>query len=571
LANEFLEDLYGDQTGIVYSPIKGERWEQHFFEWPQERDKLERHIDDFAKRDVYLSPVLFNEPRIAPETFKGTRHLWTEFDGRVPAEFIEPTMRVLSSQEGHEHWYWKLDNFVTDRKLLEDLTRRIAYHYGADLSVWDYQNVLRPVDTWNHKRNKPVTLINKTDRTYSTNDFLWIPVAPSSTKVSISLGQLPTREEVLAKYKWKLDTLDLLFKEVEVGSRSTALQRIAFDAIEAGCSNEEAYVLIEERDSVWGKFKGRGDRDRQITKCIEYARSKKVLVAETDPDKATEVYRFHDFMHTKIKFKWAIEGLLPVAGSMVILGREGIGKSTFCLRLCMELALGKDFFLNWKITTRQRTLFVSLEMQHGEIKQFFDDMNIPEEVQQELQEWFYIWPIGHAYPFDTPDQQIELLKFIDMHKIELVTIDSLGLSMYGAVTNDDDVKRLNSFMNEDIRKERKCSYIFIHHLRKKGIDEKDSKSLDSSFGSRYITANAQTVLLMTQKTGSTKLEIELIKTRMVIGSKVFTIERTTNRGFQLVGANPSAITVVTGDSLSNGEEGGVKKPKNGSLGELFTF
>ncbi len=571
MANEFLEDLYGDQTGIVYSPIKGERWEQHFFEWPQERDKLERHIDDFAKRDVYLSPVLFNEPRIAPETFKGTRHLWTEFDGRVPAEFIEPTMRVLSSQEGHEHWYWKLDNFVTDRKLLEDLTRRIAYHYGADLSVWDYQNVLRPVDTWNHKRNKPVTLINKTDRTYSTNDFLWIPVAPSSTKVSISLGQLPTREEVLAKYKWKLDTLDLLFKEVEVGSRSTALQRIAFDAIEAGCSNEEAYVLIEERDSVWGKFKGRGDRDRQITKCIEYARSKKVLVAETDPDKATEVYRFHDFMHTKIKFKWAIEGLLPVAGSMVILGREGIGKSTFCLRLCMELALGKDFFLNWKITTRQRTLFVSLEMQHGEIKQFFDDMNIPEEVQQELQEWFYIWPIGHAYPFDTPDQQIELLKFIDMHKIELVTIDSLGLSMYGAVTNDDDVKRLNSFMNEDIRKERKCSYIFIHHLRKKGIDEKDSKSLDSSFGSRYITANAQTVLLMTQKTGSTKLEIELIKTRMVIGSKVFTIERTTNRGFQLVGTSPSAITVVTGDSLSNGEEGGVKKPENGSLGELFTF
>jgi hypothetical protein len=571
LANEFLEDLYGDQTGIVYSPIKGERWEQHFFEWPQERDKLERHINDFDKRDVYLSPVLFTDKLISTETFKGTNYLWTEFDGTTPSNAIEPSIRVMSSQEGHEHWYWRLDNFVTDRKLLEDLTRRIAYHYGADLSVWDYQNVLRPVNTWNHKRNKPVTLINKTDRTYSTNDFLWIPVAPSSTKVSISLGQLPTREEVLAKYKWKLDTLDLLFKEVEVGSRSTALQRIAFDAIEAGCSNEEAYVLIEERDSVWGKFKGRGDRDRQITKCIEYARSKKVLVAETDPDKATEVYRFHDFMHTKIKFKWAIEGLLPVAGSMVILGREGIGKSTFCLRLCMELALGKDFFLNWKITTRQRTLFVSLEMQHGEIKQFFDDMNIPEEVQQELQEWFYIWPIGHAYPFDTPDQQIELLKFIDMHKIELVTIDSLGLSMYGAVTNDDDVKRLNSFMNEDIRKERKCSYIFIHHLRKKGIDEKDSKSLDSSFGSRYITANAQTVLLMTQKTGSTKLEIELIKTRMVIGSKVFTIERTTNRGFQLVGANPSAITVVTGDSLSNGEEGGVKKPENGSLGELFTF
>jgi hypothetical protein len=165
MSNEFLTDLFGDQTGIVYAPAKYPNYfKQFFFEWPQERDKLERHLDDYGHRDVYLSPALFSEARISPETFKGTRYLWSEFDGTIPKDAIEPTIRVSSSGNGHEHWYWKLDNFVTDTVLLEDLTRRIAYHYGADLSVWDYQNVLRPVDTWNHKRNKPVTLISKNDQ-----------------------------------------------------------------------------------------------------------------------------------------------------------------------------------------------------------------------------------------------------------------------------------------------------------------------------------------------------------------------------------------------------------------------
>ena len=96
--------------------------------------------------------------------------------------------------------------------------------------------------------------------------------------------------------------------------------------------------------------------------------------------------------------------------------------------------------------------------------------------------------------------------------------------MYGSVSNDDDIKRLNSFLNEDIRKARKCGYIFIHHLRKKGIaDEKRIADLDDSFGSRFITANAQTVVVLTQKPGSPKINVHSIKTRMSVGEKEFDI------------------------------------------------
>lgn len=570
MTNEFLSDLFGDQEGIVYAPVKGDRFKQHFFSWPQEREQLEQHLRDYDNRDVYVSPVLFREKRIAPETFLGTNYLWTEFDGHIPENAITPTMRVLSSQEGHEHWYWKLDQFVTDKILIEDLTRRIAYHYGADLSVWDYQNVLRPIDTWNHKRNKPVTLLDKSNRVYSINDFLGIPIPPAGTKVDIQLGKLPTRDEILARYKFTYDALDLMFKIVEKGRRDEALVRLAFECIEAGLSNEETFVIIEERDSVWGKFVGRSDRQKQLEGIIASVRRKKATVAEITHE-VPEVYRFHDFMRTNVKLQWAIEGLLPVAGSMVIFGKPGIGKSTFSLRLAIDLALGKDKFLLWNIINKQRVLFISLEMQHYELKEFFNDMELPENEQQQLQEQFFIWPIGNAYPFDTPDQQLELLKFIRLYKIELVIIDSLSLSMYGSVKDDDAVKRLNSFLNEDVRKDNKCGYLFIHHPRKEGMNDDKDRGQDESFGSTYIVANAQTVVVLKSKPGSPRIHVKLVKTRMSVGMQNFYIERTPNRGFQLVEDSLGATHVVYSHPPDNGEASSIKKPDVNSLGKLFNF
>jgi KaiC/GvpD/RAD55 family RecA-like ATPase len=565
MTSEFLDDLFGDQEGIVYSPVKDPLWRQHFFKWPERRDELEKHITNFTDRDVYISPVLFKAPAITEKNFKGTNYLWTEFDGTVPEkDFIEPSMRIQSSNQGHEHWYWRLDSFETDKTYIEDLTRRIAYHYGGDLSVWDYQNVLRVPDTWNYKRNKPVTILSRNDKVYRTDAFAQLPIPPVGTKVEIKLQGLPTREEVLAKYTFKEDTLDLLFKEIKQGSRSTALARLAFDAIEAGCSNEEAYVLLEERDTAWGKYVGRSDRDKQLKACISHARGKISSRADVEL-RAPEVYRFSDFLHTDIKLEWVIPGLLPVAGTMLILGKEGLGKSTFSLRMASSLALGKDKFLNWDIKKRQRTLFVSLEMQHGELKEFLTDMRFTQEEEAELQEWLHIWPIGHAYPFDIPDHQPELLKYVDMFGIELVIIDSLGLSTYGDITDNATIKRLNAYLNEDVRKKRKCGYVFIHHLRKGGIDDlKKVAEIDDSFGSRYITTNSQTIVILSQKPGSPRLHIAIPKTRMTIGAKEFDVERTPDRGFKLAGSHDTPST----DRVEKGSD---KVADANSLGKLLNL
>lgn len=183
MSNEFIETLFQDQEGYVYSPtnvIEREEWKKHFFKWPQGAAQLEDHIAQYNTRDVYLSPVLFSRREVSPESFKGTYHLWTEFDKPPPQEVIPPSMRVQSSLEGKEHWYWRLNDFTTDKSVVEDLNRRIAYHYGADLSAWDYQQVLRPPDTWNHKRNKPVTRLKQDYKRYTVDNFLPFPFPPST-------------------------------------------------------------------------------------------------------------------------------------------------------------------------------------------------------------------------------------------------------------------------------------------------------------------------------------------------------------------------------------------------------
>ena len=563
MSDDFLEDLFGGQEGIVYAPTKKNQkiWEQHFFAWPQEREQLERHLDDFTDRDVYISPVLFTERRIAPETFKGTRYLWSEFDGIVPKDAIEPSIRITSSIDKHEHWYWRLDNFVTNKILIEDATRRIAYAYDADKSVWDYQNVLRPPDTWNHKRNKPVTVKERKALTYSLDNFFKLPIPPASSNINVELGDLPDKEGILAKYRWSADAIDLLTKtKIGKGGRSDALVRIAFEAVEVGCSNEEIYVILEDRDTVWAKFVNRTDRVKQLTTIISHVRTKKAETAEILQE-APEVYRFYDFMQTEIKLKWAIQGLLPVAGSMVVLGPPGVGKSTLALRMAIDLALGRDKFLLWDIVNPQRVMFLSMEMQHYELKEFFNDMDLPIDEQQRLQENFFIWPIGNAYPLDTPDQQIELLKYIRLFKLDMIIIDSHSLAMYGSIKSDDDVKRLNSFLNEDVRKDNKCSYVFIHHPRKQGnIEQKRDVEQDDSYGSTFIVANAQTVITLVPKPKTNRVVVRTLKNRMHKEDPDFWVEATSNRGFVLVDNT---------NSTGNGEASRFTRDANQAVGKLL--
>jgi hypothetical protein len=89
--------------------------------------------------------------------------LWVDFDGNAPdswdtLEIPYPSLRVQSSMPGHEHVYWKLEEFLDDIPVLEDRNRSIAYMLKADTSGWDADQILRPIHTINRKRDLPVVI-----------------------------------------------------------------------------------------------------------------------------------------------------------------------------------------------------------------------------------------------------------------------------------------------------------------------------------------------------------------------------------------------------------------------------
>jgi hypothetical protein len=99
----------------------------------------------------------------------GSWVLWVDFDGNAPAEwskepiegqvFVPPPSAIIqSSIPGHEHCYWRLDEFLTNTSKLEDRNRSLAYVLKADTSGWDRDQVLRPPHTINRKRDKPVVI-----------------------------------------------------------------------------------------------------------------------------------------------------------------------------------------------------------------------------------------------------------------------------------------------------------------------------------------------------------------------------------------------------------------------------
>lgn len=168
--NDFFEYIWGDTEGYVYIPVQPEPygptdWHGFMFQWPRQKAAAVRHVLKHAASmaNVFYSPAVFSAASPKKDSVLGSWVLWADFDGNAPADWAAldvpvPTLIVQSSLPGHEHCYWRLEEFLTDIALLEDRNRSIAYTLQADTSGWDADQILRPIHTINRKRNMPVVI-----------------------------------------------------------------------------------------------------------------------------------------------------------------------------------------------------------------------------------------------------------------------------------------------------------------------------------------------------------------------------------------------------------------------------
>lgn len=562
---EFLEFMWEDTQGYAYIPIKNpdsEEWQTRYFEWPKDKELAVEYILSASPvAEVYFGPALYKEPGSpVPENILGSHVLWTEFDGNAPKGGVlgdkipHPTMRVRSSNEGHEHFYWHLDYFETDRERIENVNRSIGYTLQADSSAWDSTQILRPINTKNHKRDRVVRLVTSSASQYSKEFFNSLEVPKQLSKSSITLEEVPEALDVIFKYPWDAEDVEFFRKkEMATGTRSSALMRLAYICAEKRMSDEEAFSILLNADSRWGKFKGRKDQDKRLLDLINRARHKYPIDPEAQID-GLPVFTWQELKNLEIHVDWLIPGILQRQGIMIVTGKPGVGKTQLTIQILIHMALGKPF-LGWEVTQPRKVAFVSMEMGQAEIKVFMEEMDYilsPEE-RALLHENFLIIPIGQTLMFDNIADQKKIDQFLEAYHPEVCGFDSLSKTTLASL-EESAVKKVMDFADQ-IRMHHDCSVMFIHHDRKAQIGNKKPNSLEDVYGSFYITATATTVVGMWQNDKTYGIELSYLKVRLAAAPNKQFITRT-ERGlsFEILAADNLVKMAASGSKDEQGSE-----------------
>jgi RecA-family ATPase len=565
---EFLELIYGEQEGYSYSPYRDPKiegdWTQCFFKWPEEKEQLIKHITTLSStNDVYYSPALYKVPDAKKESYKTTRVVWAEFDGKLPNELgtiPPPSIRVRSSTEGHEHWYWLLDFELQDAEKAEAISGRLSYALEAD-HCWNANRVLRPPGSTHIETSLPVRLLykvqaNSVGSKLSPEELLQVLPVPPIELSNFSLGTIPEALDVVARYKWSLEVWEFFKKkEQPEGSRSSALARLASDCIEMGMQNNEIYSILATADLRWKKFAGRNDRRERLIGLVKYARSKAFKSGSASVAKAGLIsYSFKEFLERpEQEIVWVVPNLISRGGGIIIASEPGLGKTQISMQAAIHMALGKDF-IGWKIDKQHKILMYSLEMGAAQVQYFMKTMRngMSEEEYEILHNNFHIIPLGEQLRFDSPEEQNKIEESISVCKPDGIIIDSFGRAIGGSINSDEAVLNVFRYVDTKLKKPNNSFVWFVHHTRKPQVGNKKPKNLSDLYGNQYIGAWPDTAFSLWPS--GEEIELSVTKNRLGAVPPPKFIKRTDTLSFQVTRVRDTKSKTKTATNSATPDE-----------------
>lgn len=566
--NDFFNYIWGSEEGFAYIALKSPQknqlstgsWHQKFFNWPDQAGEIVSYVlDKRAEYEVYFGPALYREETATKEFVKGATVFWTEFDGKLPetlAQIPDPTLRIQSSDEFHQHWYWRT-NRVVGVETLENHNRALTYFLGADVSSWDATQILRVPHTLNHKRSRKVVLLSKTEQIIAPEVFEGLPTPPPLIEAPIP-ESIPPVEDVIAKYKFHHKVWNLFRNGVPDGKRSDGLMSLGYYLAELQLSAEEMMALLLNSDARWGKFEGRSDQLLRLAEIITRSRIKfPYLPSEKDKFSDLQSIGLLSLLNTEVKFEWIWEGFLQEKGYIILSGPQGVGKTQFSLNAGFNMALGYDY-LEQGISKPRKIGFFSLEMGFTDIKQFLmtQSQGYTQEELELLEQNFRIFPMGEPLYLNQKDTQEWVESVIEKEELQGIIVDSLGSTTNGELSQEGSVRELIDW-NDRVRQKHDIFTWFIHHHRKAQGDNKKPNKLSDVYGNQYITNRATTVLCLWETNQPSTVELIPLKVRMAAKPPPFLVFKDTRLQFtkKKVGLNvvtPEENTPVAKDE--NDEE-----------------
>jgi KaiC/GvpD/RAD55 family RecA-like ATPase len=560
---EFCDFLYGEEEAFVHLPIKypeNDRYEYNFFfKWPQDRQDILDHVERYSNRaEVFMTPGMFKSRSSNVTESHGSYVAWTDFDGNVPsleelkeACIPEPSLRVQSSTPGHEHWYWRYDQFNTDITSIQGINKSICYALKGDTGAWDAGHSLRPVGSLNHKNDGdplPVIIKRYSEYSYSLEAFKDIEVPQDSYNLEAfkrEKGRIPGALRTMLRYgPWPESANELMSKGyIAQGGRSTALAKLTYFCCEQGLDNSEVFSVIQWADKRWKKFFNRPDKEKYYVDLINFARQKIPYEGIKDVPVLAgglEIYSFDEMLKFQDDTQWLIENILPAKGVAYIVGRSGVGKTTLALGICTYMAVGKNY-LDWNPVNPggYKVLFLSLEMNSNDVSKFYNEIqvNYTEEERQLLTKNFYTYSQPEKVKLwqGTSPTMGKFLRTLEDFKPDIVLVDSASFSLASNLNNQEEVTKSIEIIDA-IRDRYSCSFVFIHHSRKEppssGYKEAD---LDDVFGSGFIAASAATIISLKQakdyEDNNRMMDVKYLKSRFSADNAGFSVKQTDRRIF----------------------------------------
>lgn len=512
---KFIEFLFDGLEGQMYivakEPDNPESWDQVFFEYPAQADTAVKAINSYsASHDIYIAPVLYKSGRAVKENFKVGQVFWCDFDGNTPESFdIPPSYNIYTSEGGHNHVYWRLDEPVDDASIIEDYNRRLTFKYDADASGWDITQVLRPPFTLNHKRGGTSVATVEVAEGLQFNLTVFADLTPAPEKsVDYSLWEkldLPDLNDVIYANKLGPDFRRVFeMQKAQVDDRSASLTNMAFICAETGLNDKEIYVILSHLATRWEKFKHhtQSSRARQLIGIIEHARIK---YPDNNFGALDQVFEYSPvgLLTTDITVEWAIPDLLMKNGVLVMSGPGGVGKSQISMQIMAHLAMGIPI-MDFKIDKPQKIGFFSLEMGDLEVKSFLQSMYpvwqqmYGDEAMERLNENLQILAFGESLGLNTSVGQEVFLRWLELRQWDGIFVDSIGSCVVGNINSMENVQPFTNF-NDKVRKRYGCFLWYIHHFRKPAPGTQSSGGAEDSYGDVYITNRATTLLTVTRK------------------------------------------------------------------------
>lgn len=577
---QFFDYIWGrEHEGKVYVPVieKGKRLRKFMLNWPQERAAVVRHVlhHNALGNDVYYAPSLFKkeepgeQPSPEKEHFLGTSVVWADFDGNAPDDWAdkcqeigipEPTLVIKSSVEGHEHVYWKLDDFHTNLEAIEDINRAVAYRLGGDTSGWDINQLLRPPYTsnfgykfsaheevrkpWYQGEPAPVEITKARAEAINLDSVALLGSPEKAALHQITLGEIPPMEDVLALGKWSAEFLKV-FKydkqqaaEASPDKRSGTLMRLAYLAAEHGMSDEQMYAILDNADRRWEKYiqRSKAGRHKIFLDTIARARAKVGYLSDEDMtldgllnsaplDDPLAVYDFQTFVNLDIKVDWYFDGLIAREGMGLITGQSGVGKSQLAFQFGISAASGLDV-LGWKnVAGETKVMIFSLEMAKPSLHLFLKTMaGQYADYMPQLSRNLTVVPLGVSMHVDKPMAQQYMDNLMTQYKPDLVIIDSLQRTASKELTDELVAKAMMEFYI-GFKARHKVSLLSVTHDRKKSNDSSPmSDDIGDTYGSQFIIAE-QDMILRVRGTGSDIVNISHPKSRLAATRPPFAAKR----------------------------------------------